>query len=208
MTLGPKTWPEPQYYVCTCTQSDEATHLNEWEQEADGKVGQPVYDAGDHEGGRSVGLFKQLAGQDEWDATWQRGEKIISHNKLLTAHNKNNHLRYELKVSGASKLWKTMEFVGNIILSLLLVMYLFYKEICNSNWQSIVKSPKCASFHYYEILIVVAKYPKCDILTHYNQSLNIVFLKVKNSSGLSHSTMCNQWFQTSERKFDICVDFF
>lgn len=45
------------------------THLNEGEQEAHSKVGQPVYGAGNHEGSRSVGLFKQLPGQDEGDAT-------------------------------------------------------------------------------------------------------------------------------------------
>lgn len=43
----------------------EVTHLDEGEQEANSKIGQPVHGASDHEGGRSVGLFKQLPSQDE-----------------------------------------------------------------------------------------------------------------------------------------------
>lgn len=55
--------------LCTCVRLDQAAHLYEWEQEAHGEVGQPVHGPGDHEGSRSVGLFKQLPGQDEGDTT-------------------------------------------------------------------------------------------------------------------------------------------
>lgn len=51
------------------TYIDVVTYLNEWEQEANGKVGQPVYNASDHEGSGSVGLFKQFPCQYKWDAT-------------------------------------------------------------------------------------------------------------------------------------------
>ena len=57
------------FFRYTLTYLDYITHLNEWKQEAHSKVGQPVYGASDHEGGRSVGLFKQLPSQDEGDAT-------------------------------------------------------------------------------------------------------------------------------------------
>lgn len=69
---------------------EEVTHLNEWEQEAHSKVGQPVYGAGDHESGRSVGLFKQFPGQDEGDSTCERREDFVSYNKSLPANNRNN----------------------------------------------------------------------------------------------------------------------
>lgn len=62
---------------------DEVTHLYEREQEAHGEVGQPVYGAGDHEGSRPVGLFKQLPGQDEGDTAWQRQERRL-HSHLLS----------------------------------------------------------------------------------------------------------------------------
>lgn len=52
-------------------------HLYEREQEAHSKVGQPVYDPGDHEGSRPVGLFKQLPGQDEGDTACQRQERWL-----------------------------------------------------------------------------------------------------------------------------------
>lgn len=55
--------------LCTRVRLDQAAHLYEWEQEAHGEVGQPVDGPGDHEGSRSVGLFKQLPGQDEGDTT-------------------------------------------------------------------------------------------------------------------------------------------
>lgn len=48
---------------------DEITDLNEWEQETNSKVGQPVYGASDHEGSWSVGLLKQFPGKDKGDAT-------------------------------------------------------------------------------------------------------------------------------------------
>lgn len=56
---------------------DEVTHLYEREEEAHGEVGQPVYGAGDHEGGGPVGLFKELPGQDEGDTAWQRQERRL-----------------------------------------------------------------------------------------------------------------------------------
>lgn len=43
--------------------------MDEGKQEAHSEVGQPVYGASDHEGGRPVGLFKQFPGQDKGDAT-------------------------------------------------------------------------------------------------------------------------------------------
>lgn len=55
--------------LCTRVRLDQAAHLYEWEQEAHSEVGQPVDGPGDHEGSRSVGLFKQLPGQDEGDTT-------------------------------------------------------------------------------------------------------------------------------------------
>lgn len=65
-----------RYCDCVRVYIDDATHLNEGEKEAHSKVRQPVYCAGDHEGSRSVGLFKQLPCQDEGDATWHRERKI------------------------------------------------------------------------------------------------------------------------------------
>ena len=56
-------------HTYTCKHIDGVTYLKEWEQKANSKVGQPVYDASDHEGGRSVGLFKQFPCQYKWDAT-------------------------------------------------------------------------------------------------------------------------------------------
>lgn len=61
-----------------CLHTDEVTHLDEREEEAHGEVGQPVHGAGDHEGGRSVGLFEQFTSQDEGDATWQTREETYS----------------------------------------------------------------------------------------------------------------------------------
>ena len=62
--------------------------MNEGKQEAHSEVGQPVYSASDHEGGRSVTLFKQFPGQDEGDATWQRREQTISYKKATDSKEK------------------------------------------------------------------------------------------------------------------------
>jgi hypothetical protein len=44
------------------------SYLNEWEEEANSEVGQPVDSARNHEGCWPLRLLEELSSQDEWDA--------------------------------------------------------------------------------------------------------------------------------------------
>lgn len=54
-------------------------YLNEWEEEPDSKVGEPVDRARDDEGSRPLGLLEKLPGQDEGNATCRAEPGGISH---------------------------------------------------------------------------------------------------------------------------------
>lgn len=61
-----------------CSKNQETvgvqTLLNEWEEEADGEVGEPVDGAHHCKGSWPLGLLEELAGQDEGNATWPAAE--------------------------------------------------------------------------------------------------------------------------------------
>ena len=50
------------------------SHLNEWEEEANGEVGEPVDGAHHGKGSWPLGLLEELAGQDEGNATCNQSQ--------------------------------------------------------------------------------------------------------------------------------------